>query len=146
MWIGRVERCGALWRACGTAQCREQLEEQAHDNQEETEHCPRKLAIGRRLMQRNTASPALQSTEFSTQHEQGSGIPGSLLDIIVKRIWIALLEIPQGCCVSRHFPNPKDHHPDDVEEQSKQYEALHTRPMCRLLSWTTGLCAIAHNA
>src|SRR5215468_4812133 len=74
----------------------------------------------RRLMQRKTSSPTLQSTEFSTQHEQGPGIPGSLLDIIVKRIWVALLEIPQGCCASCHFPNPKDYHPDDVEEQSKQ--------------------------
>ena len=67
MWIGRVERCASLWSTCGTAQCREQLEEQAHDKQEETEHCPRKLAIGRRLRQRNTASPALQSPKFRTQ-------------------------------------------------------------------------------
>ena len=71
-------------------------------------------------MPRSTSSTALQSTELRTQHEQESGIPGSLLDIIVKRIWVALLEVPQGCCASRHFPNPKDYHPDDVEEQSKQ--------------------------
>jgi len=58
-----------------------------------------------------------------------SDIPGSLLDIIFKRICIALLESPQDGYTLEHFPNPQDHHPNEVEEQSNHGEELHTPPV-----------------
>jgi hypothetical protein len=69
------------------------------------------------------------STECGTQPEEGSDIPRALLDIIFKRILVALLERPQGGCTLEHFPNTEDYHPDEVEEQSNHGEELHAQPV-----------------
>jgi hypothetical protein len=115
VYIGRTQLCVSLWCTYDTGECREQLEEKSQNEQDETVHGPRKGAIGRWF----TPSPALRSTKFGTQCEEVPDIPGALLDIIVERIGIALLEIPQGGCTFHHFPNTQDHHPDQVESIGK---------------------------
>ena len=109
----------SLYCAGGTAQCSDQLEEQASDEQAETTHGHRKRVIGRWLTQWPTPRTAPRRTEFRTKHQEGSRIPGSVLDIIVERIFVALSEMPQGCGASRHFPNTQDHNSKEVEEKSK---------------------------
>jgi hypothetical protein len=73
---------------CGTAQYREHLEEQSHDEEAEPVHGQRKGSIGQRLTLRLKCS----STKCGTQDEEVPDIPGPLLDIIMERIGIALLE------------------------------------------------------
>jgi hypothetical protein len=102
--------------AGGTAQCRDQLEEQSSDEQAETTHGQRKRAIGRWLTPWATPRTTLQRTEFRTKHKERPGIPGALLDIIVESICVALPEMPQSGSALRHFPNPQDHHPEEVEK------------------------------
>ena len=109
----------SLYCAGGTAQCSDKLQEKSSDEQAETEHGQRKRPIGRWLTQWHTLSPTLPRTEFRTKHKEGSGIPGSVLDIIVERIFVALSEMPQVCGASRHFPNTQDHNSKEVEEKSK---------------------------
>ena len=65
---------------CGTAQCREQLEEKAKDEEAERIHGQRKGSIGRRPTLRLNCS----STKCGTQYEYGPDVPGSLLDVIVE--------------------------------------------------------------
>jgi hypothetical protein len=86
----KFELRASLWCAYDTPQCREPLEEKSDDEQKETIHCQRKRSIGRRL----TPSPALHRTQFGTKHEEQSGRPRALLDIIVERIFGALPERP----------------------------------------------------
>src|SRR6266436_9501773 len=97
-----------------TLQCREQLEEKSDNEQDEAVHAQRKGSIRRRLTLRLNRA----STECGTKYEERSDIPGALLDIIVERISIALLQRPQGGCTLEHFPNTQDHHSNEVEEQS----------------------------
>jgi len=79
-----------------------------------------------------------RNTECGTKEEYGPDIPGSVLDIIVKRIGIALLERSQGGGTLHHFPHTQNYHPDEVEQQSKQDEELHERPTYRGVSFTAG--------
>ena len=123
-----------LWHMCDTVQYRKQLEEQSDDEQEETVDRQRKCSIGWRLMLR----PNRSSTECGTQPEERADIPGSLLHIIVKRIFGALLERSQGGCPLHHFPYTQDDHPDEVEQQSNHGEKLHAPPLSRCVSSTAG--------
>jgi hypothetical protein len=61
-----------------------------------------------------------------------------LLDIIVKRIGIALLERSQGGYALHHFPHTQDDHPDEVEEQSNHGKELHAPPVCKAVSFNAG--------
>src|SRR2546426_8619384 len=88
-------------------QRREQLEEKANDEEAEPVHGQWKDSIRRRLTLRLNCS----STECGTQPEEGSDIPGSLLDVIVERFSIALLQRPQRACTLEHFPHPQGHPP-----------------------------------
>ena len=88
---GRAQLCVSLWWTYDTIQCREQLEDKSHDEQDETVHDQRKGSIRRRL----TPRTALRSTKCGTQDEEVPDIPGPLLDIIIERIGIALLESSQ---------------------------------------------------
>jgi len=128
----------SLGCAGGTAQCSDQLEEQSSDEQAETKYGQRKRVIGGWLTQWPTPRTALRRTEFRTKHKEGSGIPGAVLDIIVERIFVALPEMPQRGSASRHSSNPQDHHPEEVEEQSKYSDDLHARSACRLLWFPAG--------
>src|SRR6266478_1362852 len=105
---------------CGTAQYREHLEEQSHDEEAEPVHGQRKGSIERRL----TLHLAFRSAKCGTQYEERSDIPGSLLDVIVKRLFVALPERPQRGCTFHHFPNPQDHDPHEVEDQTNHDEEL----------------------
>ncbi len=133
MYIGRTQLGVSLWCTYDTGECCEHLEEKSDDEEAETIHGQRKGSIRRRL----TLHLDCSSTECGTQPEKRSDIPGPLLDIIVERIWVALLEIPQGGCTLPHLPNPQDYHPDEVEKQTNHGEELHARPMYRCVAFTT---------
>ena len=128
----------SLGCAGGTAQCSDTLEEQSSDEQAETKHGQRKRAIGEWLTQWPTPRTAPRRTEFCTKHKEGSGIPGSVLDIIVEGIFVALSEMPQRGSAPRHFPNPQDHNPEEIEEKSKYGDDLHAQSACRLWSFPAG--------
>ena len=87
-------------------------------------------------MQGRAPSPDLQRAEFGTQIEEGSDIPGSLLDIVFERICVVLPEIPQEGGTLHYFPHTQDDHPDEVEKQSKYGENLHAPPEYRCVSFT----------
>lgn len=106
-------------------QCREQLVEKSYTEQAETIHGQQKGSIGRWL----TPSLAFRRTECGTQPEEVPDIPGPLLDIIFKRIFVTLPERPQGGCTLHRFPTPQDDHPDQVEKQTNHGEELHAPPV-----------------
>ena len=120
----KVELRISWWCVYDIPQGREQLEEKADDEQKETAYCQRKRAIGRG----HTPSPAHRRAQCGTQHEEQSGRPRALLDIIVERIFVALSQRPQRGCPLHHVPHTQDHDPDEVEEQSNDEKALHARP------------------
>jgi hypothetical protein len=132
--------CGATgspWCGYSYIKCREQLQEKSDNEEAEPIHGQRKDSIRWRL----TLRPNRSNTECGTQPEERSDIPGPLLDIIVKRIFVALLERPQGGCPLHHFPKTQDHHPDKVEEQSNHGEDFHAPPVYRCVSFTDSLLA-----
>jgi hypothetical protein len=124
----------SLWHAYDTVQCREQLEEKSHDEQGEPIYGRRKGSIRRRLTLRLNR----RSAECGTQPEEGSDIPEALLDIIFKRIFVALLERPQSGGALSYFPNTEDDYPDEVEEQSNHGEELHTPPVYKCVWFNAG--------
>jgi hypothetical protein len=122
---------------------REQLEEKSDDEQKETIHRQRKRAIERWL----TPSPALRRTQFGTQHEEQSGRPRALLDIIVERIFVALPERPQRGGTLHHFPHAQDHDPAEIEEQANDEKALHAWPASGDVLLTAGCpCAVHYQS
>jgi hypothetical protein len=78
------------------------VEKKADNEEAETVHGQRKGSIRRRL----TPSTAFRSAKCGPQYEEVSDIPGPLLDIIIERIGIALLERPQSVCTFEYFPTP----------------------------------------
>src|SRR5215813_15123314 len=124
----------SLWHAYSTDQCRHKLEEKSDNEEAEPVHGQRKGSIERRL----TLSFAFRRAECGTQPEERPDIPGSLLDIIFKRIFVALLERAQRGCTLHHFPHTQYHHPDEVEEQSHHGKELHAPPVYRCVSFTAG--------
>src|SRR5215467_5683201 len=129
----------SLWCVYDLTQYREQLEKQSDDEQQETVHRERKRSIRRWL----TPSPALRRFEFGAQDEEKSGIPRTMLDIVVELIFGALSERPQRGGTLHHFPQTQDHNFDEIEEQANDKKALHSRPASRDVLVTTGFpCAV----